>query len=110
MKDQIHIQYFNSPFGELILGSFDNKLCLADWRYRKMRTTVDSRIKKGLNADYNEGSSEIINQTITQLNEYFEGKRKEFNIPLLFIGTDFQKRVWNELIKIPFGRTSNAPL
>lgn len=105
MKEQILIQYFNSPFGELILGSIDNKLCLADWRYRKMRTTVDSRIKKGLNAEYIEGSSEIIKQTITQLNEYFEGKRKEFNIPLLFAGTDFQKKVWNALLKIPYGKT-----
>ena len=103
--NKISIHIFKIKFGELIIGSFKDKLCLCDWRYRKMRTTVDSRIKKGLNADYNKETSEIIKQTITQLNEYFEGKRKEFNIPLLFAGTDFQKKVWNALLKIPYGKT-----
>lgn len=42
---------------------------------------------------------------IIQLDEYFSGKRKEFDMPLDLDGTDFQKRVWNELLKIPYGRT-----
>jgi methylated-DNA-[protein]-cysteine S-methyltransferase len=40
-----------------------------------------------------------------QLKEYFDGKRKKFDIPLDIKGTDFQKRVWNELQKIPYGKT-----
>jgi methylated-DNA-[protein]-cysteine S-methyltransferase len=40
-----------------------------------------------------------------QLKEYFEGTRKEFNIPLDLEGTDFQKKVWNELRNIPYGKT-----
>lgn len=43
--------------------------------------------------------------TLKQLTEYFEGKRKEFDLPLDLEGTDFQKRVWAELLKIPFGKT-----
>ncbi|MBF4983464.1 methylated-DNA--[protein]-cysteine S-methyltransferase [Nonlabens mediterrranea] len=42
---------------------------------------------------------------IEQLEEYFTKKRKHFNIPLLFTGTDFQKEVWNELLNIPYGQT-----
>lgn len=41
----------------------------------------------------------------TQLEEYFIRQRKEFNLPLEMIGTDFQKRVWEELVKIPYGET-----
>ena len=41
----------------------------------------------------------------TQLREYFSGKRKSFNVPLDLDGTDFQKKVWEELQKIPFGKT-----
>lgn len=41
-----------------------------------------------------------------QLKEYFEGKRKEFNVPLAPEGTDFQKEVWGTLMNIPFGVTS----
>lgn len=40
-----------------------------------------------------------------QLDEYFNGERKQFNIPLDIKGTDFQKRVWSELNKIPYGKT-----
>ena len=40
-----------------------------------------------------------------QLKEYFKRKRREFELPLDIIGTDFQKRVWNELLKIPYGKT-----
>ena len=52
MANKIHIKYYKSPVGELILGSFEGKLCLADWRYRKMRSRIDKRIKLGLNAEY----------------------------------------------------------
>ncbi|MCH7770338.1 MAG: methylated-DNA--[protein]-cysteine S-methyltransferase [Bacteroidetes bacterium] len=41
----------------------------------------------------------------SQLKEYFDGKRKEFDLPLEIEGTDFQKKVWDELLKIPFGTT-----
>ena len=105
MSNFIKIQYFKTPIGELILGSFDNQLCLADWRYRKMRDTIDNRIKKGLKAEFIEETSPIIEKTIIQLTEYFSKKRTAFDIDLLFVGTDFQKTVWNELINIPYGKT-----
>ena len=103
----ISIQYFNTPVGELILGSSANQLCLADWRYRKMRTTVDDRIQKALDAEYVEQGSSVIDETMKQLNAYFTGERKSFDIPLLMVGTDFQKSVWEGLIKIPFGKTAS---
>jgi methylated-DNA-[protein]-cysteine S-methyltransferase len=41
----------------------------------------------------------------TQLDEYFNRNRKTFDLPTDLQGTDFQKKVWNELLKIPFGKT-----
>ncbi len=104
--NKINIQYYKTRIGEFILGAFDGKLCLLDFRYRRMRKTVDDRIKKGLNADYIEQDDEILIKTREQLDEYLNGDRKEFNIPLLMVGTDFQKSVWNVLIKVPYGTTS----
>lgn len=104
--NQINIQYYKTKYGEFILGSFDNKLCLLDYRYRRMRTTVDQRIQKGLNAEYIEQDDEILQETKKQLDTYFNGERKEFDIPLLTVGTDFQKNVWEALMKVPFGTTS----
>ncbi|MBO6057676.1 MAG: methylated-DNA--[protein]-cysteine S-methyltransferase [Bacteroidales bacterium] len=87
----------------MILGSFDGKLCLCDWADGRRRLSVDQRLQRILNADYVEGSSDVIENAIRQLNEYFLHQRCEFDIPLLFVGTDFQKKVWNELLNIPYG-------
>jgi len=98
---------YKSPFGEILLGSYKGKLCLADWKYRRMRTTIDKRIQKGLKAEYMDGGSEVIEVTIKQMKEYFSGERKVFDIPLLMVGTMFQKSVWNGLIQIPYGTTAS---
>jgi methylated-DNA-[protein]-cysteine S-methyltransferase len=94
-----------SKIGELIVGSHEDRLCLMDYRYRRMRTAVDNRIRKILNADYKENSSPVIEHAVSQLNEYLKGERKDFDIPLMMAGTDFQKTVWNNLLKIPYGKT-----
>lgn len=104
--NQINIQYYKTKIGELILGSFEGKLCLLDFRYRKMRKTVDDRIKKGLNAIFFVHDDEILKKTREQLDEYLNGYRKEFDIPLLMVGTDFQKSVWVALMKVPYGTTT----
>ncbi len=103
---QVNIQYYKTKIGELILGSFDGGLCLLDFRYRKMRKTVDNRIKNGLNAEFAEQNDEVLEKIREQLDEYLNGDRKEFDIPVLMVGTDFQKSVWNALMKVPYGFTS----
>lgn len=103
----ISFQFFKSPVGEMILASFQGKLCICDWRYRKMRNFIDNRITKGLNASLKHEDSEIIQLAIEQLNEYFVKDRKQFKVPLLMVGTVFQKQVWNELMSIPFGQTES---
>ena len=104
---QINIQHYDSPVGEILLGSYKDKLCLADWRYRRMRSAIDKRIQKGLKAEYVEESSSVIEETIGQLQAYFMGERKTFDIPLLMVGTDFQTSVWDGLIQIPYGTTAS---
>jgi methylated-DNA-[protein]-cysteine S-methyltransferase len=101
----IYIDYFKTPFGELILGAFEGKLCLADWRYRKMRSAIDKRIQTGLNASFVEQSDPIITKAKEQLDTYFLGSLKTFDLPLLFVGSDFQKKVWEALEQIPYGKT-----
>lgn len=104
---KVNIKTYKSPIGELLLGSYKEKLCLLDFKYRRMRTAVDKRIQKGLNAEYVEQSTDVIEETIAQLEEYFAGSRKTFDIPLLTVGTAFQKSMWNGLVKIPYGTTAS---
>lgn len=47
--------------------------------------------------------TELIKETYKQIKEYLEGKRKIFDIPIKMKGTEFQKKVWKELTKIPYG-------
>ena len=49
----------------------------------------------------------FVTVTIEEMNEYFEGKRKTFDIPLLMVGTAFQKSVWNGLLAVPYGTTAS---
>ena len=72
-----------------------------------MRSAVDGRISRSLNADFVEGDAPVLDETKRQLGEYFRAERKGFDLPLLLVGTDFQKRVWDELIKVDYGRTSS---
>lgn len=51
--------------------------------------------------------SKLLNKAEKQLNEYFEGKRRIFDLPLDVDGTPFQKKVWAQLEKIPYGETKN---
>ncbi len=101
----IQVYPYQSPVGELILGSFEEDLVLCDWRYRRMRAQIDKRIKEGLKTDYAEGKTRVIEETMAQLDSYFQGKLQKFTIPYRMVGTPFQIRVWSELDRIPYGET-----
>lgn len=104
-KQTIRTMRYASPCGALLLGSFGDRLCLCDWRTEPHGGRVDRRLKRLLHAGFEPGASAVIEQAVRQLDEYFAGRRRAFDVPLLFAGTDFQKTVWNELLKIPFGTT-----
>ena len=72
-----------------------------------MRDSVDSRIKRMLDSEFVEKTTEVIEMSKVQLTEYFAGSRKVFDIPLLLVGTAFQKSVWNALLEIPYSTTSS---
>lgn len=104
-KNIIIIKRYESPCGNLTLGSYGDKLCLCDWQVESHRNHVDRRLKKKLNAEFELGTSTVIETAVKELDEFFAGTRRDFDVPLLFVGTDFQKTVWNELLKIPYGKT-----
>lgn len=101
----IQIKHYETPAGAMILGSFENQLCLCDWMIEKRRAVIDRRIQTVFQAQYEFSSSNVIEKAISELEEYFAHQRTTFDIPLIFAGTDFQKKVWNQLLKIPYGTT-----
>lgn len=103
--NSIHIQYYNSPCGEIVLASMGNELCLCDWNKMPCAERNKHRLAKYMNAEFKVEISYVLEQTKKQLDEYFSGTRKAFDIPLHPVGTEFQQRVWNALLEIPYGET-----
>jgi methylated-DNA-[protein]-cysteine S-methyltransferase len=79
---------FNSPIGPLALFEEDGAIVALDWGF----------------VPENE-ETPLLLRARDQLEEYFEGRRKDFDLPLSPHGTAFQKKVWAALERIPFGRT-----
>jgi methylated-DNA-[protein]-cysteine S-methyltransferase len=72
-----------------------------------MRNAIDGRISRGLNAEYIDGDSVVLDETKRQLAEYFDGERKQFDLPLLMVGSEFQKSVWDALLQLGYGKTAS---
>ena len=103
-----------TPVGQVTLGAIGGQLCLCDWENSKRRIRNDNRLKCLLKAEFMDfafvdGDMNrdllVLRKAEQELYEYFSGKRKSFDIPLLMVGTDFQKRVWQALMSIPYGST-----
>ena len=83
--------YYDSPIG--ILGITGTEEGITDLHFVEKENKPDPVIPFPLK------------ECVQQLNEYFAGDRKEFSIKLQLEGTNFQKKVWNQLMKIPYGKT-----
>lgn len=87
----------NSPIGKLYLLATSNALKAVHWK--KQPVPMASSLKGS------DPAVQILAQAVRELEEYFAGRRQKFEIPLDSEGTEFQKKVWGQLRKIPYGKT-----
>ena len=125
---------YQSPCGEMLLGAAGDRLCLCNWSQELHPRRVEQRLRTILKAQFEEcgqitetettasqsrqsdggapeqcrtSMPEVLRRTVRELDEYFRGERREFDIPLLLAGSEFQKRVWQQLPRIPYGQTAS---
>jgi methylated-DNA-[protein]-cysteine S-methyltransferase len=91
-------KYMPSPVGQLTLVARDGKLTAILWEKERPNS-----VRLGVLQEAN--NSPVLEETERQLKEYFAGTRNRFELELDFAGTDFQKKVWQALLTIPFGET-----
>ena len=94
-----------TELGIMVAGATEDGVCLLEFIDRRMLPTEYRDLKRLLKTTFEEGLNLHLVQLKEQLKEYFEGSLKVFSVPLVTPGSDFQKAVWNELLKIPYGTT-----
>ena len=104
-RQLITVDRILTPLGPMLAGATDQGICLLEFTDRRMLETQVTRLQKRFSAGLVSGSHEHIDALLQQLQEYFSGTRRDFTVPLLPSGTEFQARAWNYLMKIPYGET-----
>lgn len=87
-----YITYLRSPIGEIKITADE------DFINSILFVFDDTEM-------HEENPNSVLKECKAQLSQYFSGKRNEFDIPIKQAGTEFQQKVWKELLKIPYGRT-----
>ena len=95
----------STPLGEMLACGTESGICLLEFTDRIRLQQQVSGLKKQLNAEIVEREYPLFDVLRLQLNEYFSRVRNSFELPLQLVGTDFQKRVWQALLTIPYGET-----
>ena len=104
-KQCILTSWIETPFGPMILGSLDKAICLLEFTDRRMLETQFKILRRRFQCPIVPGRNQNIDHAKEELAAYFAGKLRRFTVPLLYPGTLFQRRVWEELLRIPYGET-----
>lgn len=81
---------YGTVIGKIYIAEQDNCICNVSFR----------------TLNYTNKETPLIKKTYSQIKEYFDGNRNSFDIPISANGTEFQIKVWKELLKIPYGKTA----
>lgn len=98
-------QNIETPIGTLVACATEENLCLLQFSDNKKLDAILKNISRHLQMEIVEKENALLKKLEIQLQEYFNGKRTIFSIPMSPIGTDFQKSVWKVLQDVPYGKT-----
>ncbi|RBL89325.1 bifunctional transcriptional activator/DNA repair enzyme AdaA [Chitinophaga flava] len=102
-KRIIHVTQLETPLGTMFAGAVEEGVCLLEFADRKILEQELKALKQLLNANIIPGDHPHFAVLRQELEEYFEGRRKVFSVPLLMPGTEFQQAVWQLLQTVAYG-------
>jgi AraC family transcriptional regulator of adaptative response/methylated-DNA-[protein]-cysteine methyltransferase len=103
--DRIVVSWLESPLGPIVTAANQHGICLLEFTDRRMLETQFTTLKKLFSCAIVPGENEHLTKLRQELDAYFAGELRQFSVPLVYPGSPFQLRVWNELLRIPYGET-----
>jgi O-6-methylguanine DNA methyltransferase len=104
-SEPVALQWLASPVGPLLIGATSDALSLLEFSETDQLDVQLPRIRKHFARSVVRAESPILDRLRQQLEEYFAGTRRAFDLPLRYRGSAFQERVWTDLQAIPYGET-----
>ena len=101
----IRLAWIETPVGPLVAGATGDALVMLEYPDRRMMETQLETLHRRFARPLAPGDSPLFTPLRAQLQEYFAGRRRSFDLPLEYPGSPFQRRVWDALRRIPYGET-----
>ncbi len=104
-KTCVQATWLRTPLGPMVAAATDEGVCLLEFTDRRMLEAQFTRAQKLFRAPIVPGKTDHLVQLEKELDAYFAGTLREFSVPLVYPGSPFQRRVWEQLLRIPYGET-----
>ena len=101
----VFLSWISSPLGPLVAGATPEGICLLEFCDRRMLETQLRTCQRLFASPLVPGTNPHLERLQTELAGYFAGRLRRFSVPLVYPGTPFQRRVWEQLLAIPYGET-----
>ncbi|MDR3143199.1 MAG: methylated-DNA--[protein]-cysteine S-methyltransferase [Tannerellaceae bacterium] len=102
----VNITHIETDLGLMVVAATNKGICMFEFADYKQLELELRQLNEAFNAPLVQGDSPHFNTLKEQIEQYFRGERRTFDIPLDLAGTEFQKQVWLSLLQIPYGCTT----
>ena len=104
-RSLVNISKLSTPLGPMYAGASERGLCFLEFTDRKMIDHQIEQLQQRMKVRFVQATTPVLAAVESQLEEYFDGKRQDFELPLDIDGTPFQIQAWQALQQIPYGET-----
>ena len=104
-RDCVLLAWIKSPLGPLVAGATRNGVCLLEFSDLRTLATQADTLRQLFAAPVVPGTNKHLDRLQEELAGYFAGTTRKFSVPLIYPGSPFQRRVWKQLLTIPYGET-----